>query len=95
MEDGVSKLLWKPVQACNELYRFFAGLLMMGLIRLPSIGQYWSVDLGQEFFRKGLKISRNRFFALMRCFTMSDPEGDKNNIRGEEGYDPIMKIRLS
>lgn len=35
----------------------------MGLIRLPSISQYWIGDPGQDFFRKTLNVSRNRYFS--------------------------------
>lgn len=48
-ETGLSKFLWKPLQSVAGMYRYFAGLLMMGIIRLPAIKDYWSHDLGHVF----------------------------------------------
>lgn len=66
----------------------------MGIVRLPQINHYWSQNLGQEFFKSRLGISRERFHALSKCMKFSDPAADENNVRGEEGFDRILKIRL-
>ena len=73
---------------------FYPGLLMMGVIRLPRINDYWSHAFSLDFFRNRLGIASTRLKALSKCLKFSDPEADDKNIKGEEGYDPIIEIRL-
>ena len=65
----------------------------MGIIRLPRIKDYWSLGFGVDFFKNHLKVPGNRFYAISKCIKFSDPAADVKNVKGEEGYDPILKIR--
>ena len=91
---GISKFMWKAIQSSAEMYRFFAGLLRMGIDRKPKMTDYWSQGLKSPFFTDDLGISGNRFVALNKCVKLSSEEDDKKNICEKEGYDRILKIRL-
>ncbi|KAG5891738.1 hypothetical protein JTB14_000341 [Gonioctena quinquepunctata] len=56
--------LWQPV-AKNEIYKFFAVVLAMGIVDLPKINLYWSKDTlyHNEFISKCL--SRYRFLLIL------------------------------
>jgi hypothetical protein len=71
--------------------RVFSGLIIaMGLVKLPSLSDYWSTDpvVDMPFFRS--VMSRNRFYLLMSFFHLAD-----NSLavaRGQPGYSPLQKL---
>ncbi|KAG5870953.1 hypothetical protein JTB14_037378 [Gonioctena quinquepunctata] len=73
--------LWQPV-AKNEIYKFFAVVLAMGIVDLPKTNLYWSKD--NEFISKCL--SRDRFLLILRCWHFTD-----NSLN--TGMDKLFKLR--
>ncbi|XP_053616885.1 piggyBac transposable element-derived protein 4-like [Plodia interpunctella] len=63
--------LWVPTDK-EEIKRFFGLIIWMGIVKLPKVVDYWSVDemLGQDFAKK--TMSRNRFELLLRMLHFSD-----------------------
>jgi hypothetical protein len=60
-KEGMTSFVGTPVERVDELYRYFAGFLMMVIIRLPKLSDYWTVSLGTDFYRKDLDVSVRRF----------------------------------
>ncbi|KAM3876247.1 piggyBac transposable element-derived protein 4-like [Diretmus argenteus] len=77
---------WVPLTVV-ELKRFLGLLFLTGLIKKPSIAEYWSVDVALEtpYFRK--TMPRNRFQLIWRFIHFSDN-------REVDGSDPLHKVRL-
>lgn len=64
-EPGKQKIKWTPVTP-NCIAKFLGLTLLMGLIRKPTIKDYWSTatELSTPFFRS--IMSRDRFIAILR-----------------------------
>lgn len=62
------KVLVEAGWVCGGNIQVFVALLMMGIVRLPAIADYWSRHLGHNFYQEVVGISRNRFFALHKCW---------------------------
>lgn len=77
--------LWQPTDK-DEIKRFFGLILFMGLVKLPSIKDYWSTDdvMRQTFPRT--VMTRNRFEILLQYLHFAD----NDNINPS---DRIGKIR--
>ncbi|XP_005110942.1 piggyBac transposable element-derived protein 4 [Aplysia californica] len=81
---------WKPVTS-QEMRRFLAVCLHMGLVHKPTLNHYWSLHpaLHSSFCAK--VMSRERFLSILAFLHVSNnadyiPYGEKN-------HDPIHKIR--
>ena len=63
----------------------------MGIKVLPTLGSYWSTNpaLGCSWISK--VMSKNRFFKINQYLHVAN--NDRANTRGENGYDPLFKIR--
>ncbi len=82
---------WKETNV-PEMKAFFGLVLAMGILWLPKMRDYW---------RKSNKLihtpafsevmTRDRFFELYRYLHVSDDREQK--ARGEDGHDPLFKIR--
>lgn len=71
---------WVPTDI-YEIKRFFGLLLYMGIVRMPSISDYWSQE---PMFRNTYVpsiMSRNRFELLLRMVHFADNEENLNNDR--------------
>lgn len=72
---------WKPTSAA-EIKRFFGLIILMGIVKLPKISDYWPKDpvLGQNFPRT--IMSRNRFDLLLQMlhFSQQDEENKSNRL---------------
>ena len=71
---------WVPTDI-HEIKRFFGLLLFMGIVRMPSISDYWSQE---EMFKNAFAantMSRNRFELLLRMVHFADNEQNPNNDR--------------
>lgn len=81
---------WKQVTA-YDMKCFVSHLLIMGLVRKPSIESYWSKKgLDQTPFF-GKFMSRRRFQEILSNFHVAD---DSNNPpRGQPGHNPLAKIQ--
>ena len=81
---------WRECSA-DELHGYIALQLAMGLVNKPAINDYWSCHW--LFSTPGFKevMQRDRFELITSFLHFND-----NNLyipRGEEGYDPLYKIR--
>ena len=75
----------------EEIKKFFGVITLMGLIFKPRLSQYWSTD---ELLRTpafGEAFSRDRFMNLLTCLHLNNNETGLH--RGDEGFDPLHKIR--
>ncbi|MGH0150186.1 UNVERIFIED_CONTAM: hypothetical protein FKN15_017021 [Acipenser sinensis] len=78
---------WNPV-GLNEFYTFLAIILFMGIVRLPSVKDYWTGNdyFGMLFCKQFM--SGNRFLAIMWNLCMSNPQDEQNDRRkGTAEYD--------
>lgn len=75
----------------NEIKLFLGIHLAMGVHKLPSVEDYWSLHplLGAPGIVQGMSI--RRFKALQSCLHLND--NSKAKKRGEPGYDKLYKIR--
>ena len=71
---------------------FIGVTIAMGMLRLPRVKDYWSTSnvLSTPWFRS--IMSRDRFLEILRYLHLVDSSQQKK--KGEEGYDPIFKVRL-
>ncbi len=76
---------WVPT-TIKEMYLFLMAVLLMGVIKKPSLRHYWSTDplLQTPFF--GKLFSQDRFLLLLRCLHFT------NSARVSH-HDPLHKIR--
>ena len=81
---------WEPITP-EELCAYFGFMMLMGLVKLPSIYCYWQKDLVYHYSPIADRISRKRFFDIHRFIhfannaTLSAP--------GSSDYDKLGKIR--
>ncbi|ODM89009.1 PiggyBac transposable element-derived protein 4 [Orchesella cincta] len=77
---------WKDVNS-NEMWVFLAINVAMGLLRKPSVRDYWSSNevLSSPFFPE--TMSRNRFQHILQCLHLVDNEGVP-----EENRDRFVKL---
>ncbi|CAF3786529.1 unnamed protein product, partial [Rotaria magnacalcarata] len=68
---------------CNEMKKFFAMCIHMGMIRKRRIRDYWSTHplLHTPVFHSKNYLSRNRFFEILRFLRFADYEKMDNNDR--------------
>ncbi|KAI4884540.1 hypothetical protein NFI96_026632 [Prochilodus magdalenae] len=88
------KFKWEPVEIV-EFLRFCGILLFMGVVRCPTIQDYWRADsVWQTPFVRRI-MGRDRFQAISWSLHISDPQMDiENNAkRGTAEYDRLAKIR--
>uniref|UniRef100_A0A9J8B5B7 PiggyBac transposable element-derived protein domain-containing protein n=1 Tax=Cyprinus carpio carpio TaxID=630221 RepID=A0A9J8B5B7_CYPCA len=76
---------WVPT-TIPEMYTFLASVLLMGMVKKPSLRDYWSTDpmLLTPFFRS--LFSQDRFLILLRCLHFANNTTEILN-------DPLKKIR--
>lgn len=65
---------WRPIEDNYEMWAFISILLIMSLVRMSQLRDYWSSNeiLGHEMIKK--IMPRNRFFKLLQYFHVSDKE---------------------
>ena len=75
----------------EELLAFFGLNIVMGLLHLPQIHDYWSRSkvLSTPLFSS--VMSRDRFLSILKFIHLNDSSLQKKH--GEEGYDRLFKIR--
>ena len=81
---------WKPVTS-HEMRLFFGVIFAMGMTEKLDIQLYWSSDevLNTPFF--GRTMSRNHFLLILQFLHFTD--NTQRVPRGQDGYDPLFKIR--
>jgi hypothetical protein len=82
--------LWKAVTA-GDMKTFAAHLIVMGLIKKPTIESYWTTKGGlvTPFF--GKYMTRTRFQSILSNFHVADDS--QNPRRGVRGHNPLAKIQ--
>ncbi len=81
---------WRDV-SLPELKRFFAIVVHMGVVRKPSLNDYWSTNpVLRSSFAPQL-MSRDRFKTILQALHLND---NTNYIpRGNENHDPMFKLQ--
>ena len=81
---------WKDTDAA-EMQVFVAHLLIMGMLRKPTIESYWkrSGMCQTPFFGKWM--TRNRFCSILANMHIADDS--MNPAFGNSGHDPLAKLR--
>ena len=62
---------WDEV-SIDELPAFFGFMILMGIVSLPSIADYWKQDDALHYDPIASRISRNRFFDIQRYIHFAD-----------------------
>ncbi|KAK7915583.1 hypothetical protein WMY93_011344 [Mugilogobius chulae] len=78
-----------------DMYAFLAMTIYMGIVKLPTLKDYWSrIRLFNFAFPKGL-ITGKKYLAILSAFHISDPEDDRTNERkrGTPLFDRLHKIK--
>ena len=81
---------WKPC-TMNEMKKFLAITIGMTVDGKTRIEDYWSKSWPFATNAFSSIMSRNRFQLLLRFFHLNDSKFCKK--RGQQGYDPLYKIR--
>ena len=71
----------------EELLAYIGMNIAMGILRLPSIADYWTT----EVLSTPSVMPRDRFYAITRHFHLVD--STKQAKKKEIGYDPLFKVR--
>ena len=75
----------------DEMKAFIGFTILMGVVKLPDLYDYWSSSEVLHCFPVASRISRKRFLELRRYLHFVD--NDSLPVRGEEGYDRLGKVR--
>eukprot|EP00731_Ephydatia_muelleri_P019203 Em0012g28a len=88
--DDNSYAKWKRVDLA-EMKAYFGFNILMGLVPMPAIDDYWKLDPHFNYGPISSRISRNRFREISRFLHFVD--NATLPTRGEEGYDKLGKVR--
>ena len=75
----------------EELKAYFGFMILMGIVKLPSIADYWKRDEVFNYVPISSRITRDRFFEIQRYLHFSD--NSPLVAPGNDGYDRLGKIR--
>ena len=75
----------------EELKAYLGFCIVMGLVQMPAIDDYWSVDLFLYYPSISSRIPRQRFRDISRYLHFTD--NSALVPRGQLGYDKLGKIR--
>ena len=81
---------WTPTTV-PELQSYMGFMILMGIVHLPSIYDYWKKDEVYHYSPVASRISRDRFFELHRYLHFADNSSLRNP--GDSGYDKLGKVR--
>ena len=88
---GPAKYLeWKEVNVI-EMKAYIGFSVLMGLVRLPAIEDYWKVDPHLHYAPIADRISRQRFRDISRYIHFVD--NTQIIAHGQPGYDKLGKVR--
>ena len=74
-----------------EIKAFFGFNILMGLVWMPALEDYWKIGNHFHYAPIASRISRDRFKQLSRCLHFTTNADLKQ--RGERGYDRLGKVR--
>ena len=75
----------------QEFKAYIGFCILMGLVRLPEISDYWKTDPYFHYAPIADRISRRRFMEITRYLHFANNDGLMQ--RGEPGYDRLGKVR--
>ena len=75
----------------SDLYRFLAVIIVMGVVSLPRIGQYWSKRWPFHSVNVSSIMSRDRFQLFLKFLPLVD--NDTRVPPGQTGHDKLFKLR--
>ena len=81
---------WKPV-TLSEVYKFFAIVIHMCLVKKPSIPDYWSTSPILHTTFAARIMSRDRFKSIMAMLHINNNK--TYNSHGQPNHDPLHKVR--
>ena len=81
---------WDKVSV-DEMLAYMGFMVLMGLVQLPSINDYWKRDPIFHYQPIASKISRNRFFDIHRFLHFTD--NSSLLTHGHPNYDRLGKVR--
>lgn len=81
---------WIPISNIREIWCFFGILLVMSIVRMPKLSDYWSTNsiLGNQMVKK--LMSRTRFMKIKHYFHISDREAEPN--KNDESFRYSQKL---
>ena len=81
--------VWEKVTV-EDMKAFYGFNILMGVIRLPTLHDYWKCDDHFHYAPIASRISRDRFFELRRYLHFVD--NSTLASPGSEGYDKLGKV---
>ena len=81
---------WTPL-IVEEMKAYFGFIILMGIVRLPSLYDYWKKDHHYHYAPIASRISRDRFMDIRRYIHFVD--NTSLELPGSDGYDRLGKIR--
>ena len=87
---GASFDTWQQI-TIDEMKAYMGFMILMGIVKLPSISDYWKRDETFNYAPISSRITRDRFLVIQRYLHFAD-----NSILvppGADGYDRLEKIR--
>ena len=75
----------------DELKAYLGFMILVGVVKLPSIYDYWKTSAIFHYSPIASRISRDRFFEISRYFHFTD--NTLLSPPGTEGYDKLGKVR--
>ena len=88
MEERYSQ--WQII-TIEELQAYMGFMILMGIVRLPALDDYWKVDEVFHYAPIAKRISRERFREIHKYLHFAD--NISLPIRGQPGYDRLGKVR--
>ena len=82
MEERYSQ--WQII-TIEELQAYMGFMILMGIVRLPALDDYWKVDEVFYYAPIAKRISRERFWEIYKYLHFAD--NILLPIRGQPGYD--------
>ena len=81
---------WECVTS-EEMYAYFGFLILMGMVNLPSIRDYWRRDIAFNYRPLSSRISRTRFLDIHRFIHFVN--NDSLPTYGDPNYSKIQKVK--
>ena len=83
-------ITWNPLNV-EELEAYFGFMILMGLVSLPSLDDYWRIDEVFRYSPIARRITRDRFREIHRYLHFVDNESLA--LPGTPLYDKLGKVR--
>ena len=75
----------------HELEAYFGFMILMGIVKLPALGDYWKIDPVFHYHPIVSRISRNRFLDIHRFLHFVNNR--ELPSYGEENYNKLQKVK--